>query len=211
MDRATMARIFDPFFTTKEPGEGTGLGLSIVQGIVASHHGAVRVQSTPGVGTTFELFFPPAESAIVPPAPTTEPIARGARQDVMIVDDEGPITSVMAKRLHQLGYQPEVFNDPRAALAAFAATPARFQALVTDLTMPHLTGEELLREVRTLQPALPAIIITGYGHDAIRARLATLPRCLLLLKPFDGDDLARALGRLLAFQHETTPSGATTA
>jgi DNA-binding NtrC family response regulator len=155
------------------------------------------VQSTPGVGTTFELYFPPADEVVVASAPLPQPVPSGEQKEILVVDDEGPITAILAKRLQQFGYRPEVFNDPRAALAAFAAAPTRFQALVTDLTMPQLTGAELLQEIRVLRPSLPAIIITGYGQDSVRSKLDALPRCHLLLKPFDGDDLARALGNLL--------------
>ena len=97
------------------------------------------------------------------------------------------------QRLNQLGYRPTVFSDPRAALAAVVATPRRFQAIVTDLTMPGLTGEELIEQCRAAGANLPAVIITGYGADALK----NLPRCVMIAKPFKGDNLVRALAGLL--------------
>jgi signal transduction histidine kinase/CheY-like chemotaxis protein len=197
MDAATLDRIFDPFFTTKPPGEGTGLGLAIVQGIVHSHHGAVRVRSVPGSGTTFELFFPLTEATVAPPPPANA-TPRGNGEEILVVDDDQSVATFVKQRLSQLGFRPTVFNDPRAALLEVTATPRRFHALVTDLTMPGLTGEELIRKCRAAGADLPAVLITGYGTDTLHNSLHSLPQCTLLSKPFNGDDLVRALNRLLS-------------
>ena len=204
MDAVTLERIFDPFFTTKQPGEGTGLGLAIVQGIVRGHRGAIRVRSTPGSGTVFELFFPiiAATSAMPPPA---EPLPQGNGEEILVVDDERSVVAFVEQRLGQLGYRPTIFSDPRAALAEMTAAPWRFQAIVTDLTMPGLTGEELIRKGRAAGADIPAVIITGYGTDALRSSLHSLPRCAMLAKPFRGDDLVRALARLLCEKHPPGP------
>jgi signal transduction histidine kinase/CheY-like chemotaxis protein/streptogramin lyase len=192
MDAALLERIFDPFFTTKPPGEGTGLGLAIVQGIVRGHQGGVRVHSVPGSGTTFELFFPVTTASTVVPSPAdAAPLGQG--EEILVVDDERSVVIFVEQRLSQLGYRPTVFSDPRAALAAVVATPRRFQAIVTDLTMPGLTGEELIEQCRAAGANLPAVIITGYGADALK----NLPRCAMIAKPFKGDDLVRALAGLL--------------
>jgi signal transduction histidine kinase/CheY-like chemotaxis protein len=192
MNAATLERIFDPFFTTKQPGEGTGLGLAIVQGIVRGHHGAVRVRSTPGSGTTFELYFPLTTATAAAPAPDDAP-PRGQGEEILVVDDEKSVVMFVEQRLSQLGYRPSVFSDPRAALAEVIRSPQRFQAIVTDLTMPGLTGEELIGQCRAARADLPAVIITGYGADALKS----LPRCLMIQKPFKGDDLVRSLAQLL--------------
>ena len=196
MPPATLERIFDPFFTTKSPGEGTGLGLSIVQGIVHSHHGAVRARSQPGVGTTFDLFFP-ITSEPVAPVLHANPVPQGNAEYILVVDDEPSVAAYVAKQLEQLGYRPTVFTDPQEALSAVTARPQRFQAIVTDLTMPHLTGVELLQGCRAAGAELPALIITGYGTDALRANLQSMPRCKILSKPFEGVDLARMLQSVL--------------
>jgi PAS domain S-box-containing protein len=193
MDAATMERIFDPFFTTKEQGEGTGLGLSIVQGIVTTHHGAYRVQSTVGEGTVFELFFPLRwEQTITPPPAGAAP--KGARQEILVVDDEPMVADYITLRLKRLDYAVTSFTDPRQALAACQAEPGRFQGIVTDLTMPHLTGVDLIRQIRGLGRVIPAVIVTGYGKGA---SVHQLPRCHMLYKPFTGEDLARALAQVL--------------
>ena len=202
MNAETLGRIFDPFFTTKPPGEGTGLGLAIVQGIVHSHHGAVRVRSVPGSGTTFELFFPLTDAATTPPPPA-DAVPRGHGEEILVVDDDRSVAAFVQQRLTQLGYRPTVFNDPRAALTEVVAKPRRFRALVTDLTMPGLTGEQLIRQCRAAGANLPAVLITGYGTEAVRSSLSSLPRCTMLSKPFDGEDLVRVLNRLLG----EAPSG----
>ncbi|HEY8994104.1 MAG TPA: ATP-binding protein, partial [Lacunisphaera sp.] len=193
MDAATMERIFDPFFTTKGQGEGTGLGLSIVQGIVTSHHGAYRVQSTVGKGTVFELYFPLRwEQAVTPPP--TGPAPKGARQEILVVDDEPMVADYITHRLKRLDYGVTTFTDPRKALAACQATPERFHAIVTDLTMPHLTGVELISQIRQLGRMIPSVIVTGYGKGATAHQLT---RCQMLHKPFSGEDLARTLAHVL--------------
>jgi len=199
MDTATLSRIFDPFFTTKEQGKGTGLGLSIVQGILAAHGGAVNVASTPGRGSSFELFFPVcADSAGASSPPTVATTPRGNQQEILIVDDEKPIAAFVSAQLRRLGYRVTAFNDPREAGAAFRAEPDRYQALVTDLTMPHQTGLDFIRELRSLGRIVPAVIITGHAGESIISESSRLARCKVLHKPFDGDDLARAVAQILA-------------
>ncbi len=196
MDAATVDRIFDPFFTTKRQGEGTGLGLAIVQGIVAAHRGALRVRSTPKTGTIFEIYLAVTEEAR-PTAPDITPVPRGANEEVIVVDDERAVATFAATRLQQFGYSTTMFCEPRAALGAFTESPQRYVAIVTDLTMPHLTGLELIKQIRALGRMIPAVIVTGYGSDSIRANLDAIPRCIVLQKPFSGEDLARALHRVL--------------
>ncbi len=196
MDAATLERIFDPFFTTKSKGKGTGLGLSIVQGVVMGHGGAMQVSSQPGVGTTFDLWFPTVDEPVVETASVAVPV-RGAGEEILLVDDEPLVAEFALVRLSHFGYRPVYFTDPREALAAFRAAPARFTAIVTDLTMPHLTGLDLVGEVRSVRKNLPAIILTGYGDESTRARISSLPLCALLQKPFSGEDLALLLSQLI--------------
>ncbi len=196
MNAATLERVFDPFFTTKAPGEGTGLGLSIVQGIMHSHHGAVRARSQPGLGTTFDLFFP-VTTAAVSLTPLAGVVPQGQQEEILVVDDEPSVAAYVAKQLEHSGYRPMAFSDPHAALAQVISTPQRFRAIVTDLTMPVLTGVELVQRCRAAGADVPVVIITGYGTDALQATLQSLPRCKILSKPFEGDDLARILHRVL--------------
>jgi two-component system cell cycle sensor histidine kinase/response regulator CckA len=197
MAPAVLDRIFDPFFTTKDPGEGTGLGLPIVQGIVTTHRGGLRVKSEPGAGTTFDAVFPvthEARPAARPPAP----VPGGGNEEILVVDDEAMVTDFVAARLRQLGYRPTVLNDPRAALEALATEPSRFGALITDLTMPHLSGVELIGRLRQQGVRVPTLIITGYNRNSARADLASVPDVPVLQKPFTGDELAQAVHRVLA-------------
>jgi signal transduction histidine kinase/CheY-like chemotaxis protein len=202
MNAGTLERVFDPFFTTKAPGEGTGLGLSIVQGIVHGHKGVVRVSSQPGQGTTFDLYFPVTTDEVVT-LPVAGKVPLGRQEKIMVVDDEPSVASYVARQLERLGYSPTVFTDPHAALAEVISAPQRFQAIVTDLTMPKLSGVELVERCRAAGATMPVTIITGYGTDELQATLQTFTRCNVLSKPFDGDDLARVVHRML--QNETTP------
>ena len=161
MSAATLEHIFEPFFTTKPLGEGTGLGLAVVHGIIKAHNGAVIVQSTPGQGTIFRLYFP--ESAR--PATETETIfiktPRGDGEHVLFVDDEEPIALAGKMVLERLGYQVTVCSQPAEALARFRAQPDTFAAAVIDLTMPSIRGDQLASQMLQLRPGMPIILTTG--------------------------------------------------
>jgi PAS domain S-box-containing protein len=197
MDAATQARLFEPFFTTKKIGEGTGLGLALVKGIVNAHNAAIRVSSAPGAGATFDVYFPACVDT-ERKEPSVQSVAVGRGERVLVVDDEKSVGSFVGVRLEQLNYQVEVFNDPRDALAAIRAMPAKYAVLVTDLTMPHLTGRDLVRAARIVRPDLPAVIMSGYGSDdPIPESGPNLVRTLMLTKPFNGDDLGRVVAEVL--------------
>ena len=196
MDATTLARSFDPFFTTKKPGEGTGLGLSAVQGIVASHNGGLRVRSEINVGTTFDIYFPCAREA-VPLASSVIAPAQGQQQHILVVDDEQPIVDFISTVLRRLNYRITVFNNPQAALACIAEHPRDFHAIVTDMTMPHFTGLELINQIRTLGVMIPAIIVTGYSEEISLMQKDLLINISLLGKPFSGEELAQALAKVL--------------
>jgi PAS domain S-box-containing protein len=201
MDQATLDRVFDPFFTTKKQGEGTGLGLAIVQGIVASHRGALRVKSTVGEGTTFEIYFPETRENCITLEPD-QPAPRGNGEEILVVDDEPVVADFVASRLKQLGYRPLPFRDPLAALAAVSEAPTRFHAIITDLTMPQLTGADLVRKIRAFGLSMPAVVVTGYSPDATRTELSALSRCVVVQKPFSGDEVALALAQVLQTRAE---------
>ena len=194
MDKDVLARIFDPFFTTKPVGEGTGLGLSVVQGIVLTNHGGITVASEVGQGTTFRVFFPICDRTVVTAA-EKPPVVPGAGQHILVVDDETSVATFLEVRLQQLNYRPAIFTDPRRAIAAVAAAPRRFSALVTDLTMPGMTGIELVRQVRRIAGDLPVVLVTGNRSGL--ASVEDLGRFAVVDKPFSGDDLARVLHQFL--------------
>lgn len=192
MDAATKAKIFDPFFTTKSAGEGTGLGLALTQNIVLTHGGAIRLTSAPGQGTCFEIYFPEA-------SPTEEVhetpviLRNGNGERVALLDDEASIANYMAVRLEQLNYRPQIFRDPAQALAALVAVPARFDLLVTDYTMPVMTGVEVIRRMRKAGSTLPVIMTTGDDSPQLVAEAGSLGSVRLLPKPFTGEQLAHAV------------------
>ena len=205
MDEATLRRVFDPFFTTKQPGEGTGLGLAVVQGIVSVHGGGIAVESEPGVGSTFRVFFPVSSQAATVAVPGV-PVPLGRGQHVLVVDDESSVGTFTGVRLEQLNYRVLVFDDPRRALAAVRANPRTVDALVTDYMMPGLTGLDLIREIRALGSAAPAVLITGNRGQVSGELLGQTQNVSLLDKPFSGDDIARALHAAFAGEPSPPPS-----
>ena len=192
-----LERIFDPFFTTKEAGVGTGLGLSLVLRIVTQYGGAIDVDSTPGAGSVFTVYLPrfgeaPEES---PGARTAAP--RGQGQRVMVVDDEEPLLELTTHALLEWGYEPAGFGSARAALEAFRARPDDFDVLLTDLRMPGMSGDALIREVRGVRPLLPVILISGYVGDAAQGSHGNDWADEVLTKPLRANALATSLARVL--------------
>ena len=155
MDRATLARVFEPFFTTKTAGVGTGLGLAVVHGIVKSHDGTVLVESAPDRGTTFQLYFPLLACDAASDAAETMDVPRGDGERVLFVDDEPTLTDVAQRMLERLGYRVVALASSTEALAAFRADPSAFDVVISDLTMPGLTGMQLAAELRRLRSGLP--------------------------------------------------------
>jgi PAS domain S-box-containing protein len=198
MDRQTLERVFEPFFTTKDPGVGTGLGLAVVHGIVKSHDGVVLVESAPGHGTTFKLYFPViAPQTLGDSTPATD-VPRGAGERVLFIDDEPALTTVTRRMLERLGYHVVAHASSTEALAAFRADPSAFDLVISDLTMPGMTGAQLALEMRRVRANLPVILSTGYLDrlDAEAAR--ALHARDLLFKPYTTEDLATAVRRALA-------------
>ncbi len=197
MDPAMIGRIFEPFFTTKPIGQGTGLGLAIVRSVVAAHRGAITVESAVGRGTTFHVLLPVCETlASDATAPVPVPPGRGER--VLLVDDELSVGQFARVRLEQMGYRVTVFDDPQRALAAVRAAPAAFDVIVSDFAMPGLNGFELVRRVHAHCADLPAVILTGNRAIFPSDDRGTQPNHITVVdKPFSGDDLVRALQRVL--------------
>jgi PAS domain S-box-containing protein len=194
---AVLERMFDPFFTTKGVGQGTGLGLSLVHGIVSDLGGAIDVTSKAGVGTTFEIWLPVAGESAMPPLEATRPLPRGNGETVMIVDDERALVALAEEITAQLGYEPVGFDSSCAALEAFSAQPQRFDAVLTDESMPDLIGTELSFEIRRLRPEIPIILMSGYAGAQLTNRAAEIGVNEVLRKPLHRRDLAESLARVL--------------
>jgi len=193
MEPAVMARIFEPFFTTKGPGEGTGLGLPMVHGIMRDHEGGIFVRSQPGVGTTFELFFPAADEDEVVVPISDEPILRGHGESVLVVDDEPAICAAVGAMLGRLGYRVETFCDAGEALARFRAAPAAFDLVLTDRTMPRLTGPGLIAAIQQVRPGVRALLMSGLNESGDDSATGYD----FVAKPLDISLLSQAVRRVL--------------
>ncbi len=171
MDSETVKRIFDPYFTTMDTGQGTGLGLSVVHGVVKAHKGAISVDSTPGLGTSFTILFPRVEAHDVQ-TPDKPGILMGNGERVLFVDDEPAIVSMGEAMLSRMNYQVTVYQNSLEALDYFRAHCQEFDVVVTDQTMPFMTGEALIRELRKIRPDIPVIACTGHSDyfDIKKAR-----------------------------------------
>ncbi len=198
MSMQTQQRVFEPFFTTKPVGQGTGLGLSVVHGIMASHQGHVDIQSTPGQGSVFDLYFlqaPVPVAVVPPPAPSVQP--RGDGQRVMYVDDDEALVFLVKRVLTRQGYRVQTFTDPRAAVHALRADPACCDLLLTDFNMPGYSGVDLLQDAKTIRPDLPVALASGYVTPDIEQAARAAGACALIHKPNDVDELCRTVQAML--------------
>jgi PAS domain S-box-containing protein len=200
MDAATQARAFEPFFSTKAAGLGTGLGLAVVHGIVASHHGHIALRSRPGGGTTFDLHFPVTDAC---EAPATVPAAlddaaRGQGRRVAYIDDDEVMLLMVGHLLERLGYRGTCYADPAGAIASLRAEPGRFDAVVTDYSMPTMSGLDVVRALRNIDADLPVAISSGFISDGLRLAAADLGVVELMRKEHTLEELGALLGRLLA-------------
>ncbi len=196
MDARTISKIFDPYFSTKEKDKGTGLGLAVVHGIIHSHHGAILAESSPGKGSVFRVFLPAVEKPLVikgQPA-LSDSIAAGRGEAVLFIDDEKTIRELASEFLLQAGYNAICLENGMRALE-WLREGNLCDILVTDMTMPGMTGDELIEEVGKLCEGIPTILCTGYNHDVDRP-LKT-DASAFLEKPFSFPDLMAKVRNLL--------------
>jgi PAS domain S-box-containing protein len=198
MSPTTLQRIFDPFFTTKPPGEGTGLGLAVVRGIMDSHQGAITVTSAPGQGTVFDLYFPALAASASPAAAEESATPRGCGERILLVEDEEMLAKLGQLMLAELGYEAEMAMDPAVALARFRSDPHGCAMVITDPTLPRMSGLMLAGELRRIRPDLPIILTTGHNYALSSARMQAEGIRQILLKPFTMDSLAVAVSAALA-------------
>ncbi len=198
MDAETRAKIFDPFFTTREVGQGTGLGLSTVFGIVQEHEGGIKVSSAPDKGATFEVFLPLAEDPVEKLSDT-----RGAVQDyagtenILFVDDDKSIRNLGHNCLERFGYSVTAVSDGQKAMEIFATNPDHFDLVVTDQTMPNMTGEELVNALLELRPGIPIIMCTGYSVNPTLDGSKASGISAFLQKPLAPTQLMRVVREVL--------------
>ena len=197
MSAETAERIFDPFFTTKPVGEGTGLGLSVVHGIIKKHNGSITVESEPGQGALFEILIPAVDPSSISTVETfSPPLVRGTAR-ILLVDDERMLVDTLAGMLKDLGYTVTATHRSLDARETFRADPDAFDAVITDLTMPELTGIDLARDIIRIAPDIPIILCTGFSEEVLpeRARAAGIRE--ILLKPVVRADLSRVIEKVL--------------
>jgi PAS domain S-box-containing protein len=194
-----MERIFDPYFTTQEVGKGSGMGLAVVHGIVQNIGGVIDVTSQLGEGTTFDVFFPAAARPQRPSmaaAQDTALLPLGC-ECILVVDDEINIVNGLKARLEVLGYTVEGYVCPEEALATVRRQPDRFDLMITDMAMPRMTGEKLIRHVRQVRPDLPGILCTGFSEWVDEQAPEKIGAVKILLKPIAREELACAVREVL--------------
>ncbi len=196
MEPEVLERVFEPFFTTKERTEGKGLGLSVVHGIVSAHGGTISVRSEPGLGSVFQVVLP----CSVPEAPATlEPVPEEptGHERILFVDDEEVLSALGKQGLQMLGYRVTSRSDSQEALEEVTHHPQDFDLLVTDLSMPNMSGVELTQKIRKICPDLPAILITGAFQDSMPLEGMSTPFAQVLLKPVTILDMAKAIRKVM--------------
>ncbi len=198
MDEETLAHIFEPFYTTKDPGKGTGLGLATVYGIVRQHEGGIMVESTPGEGSTFEIHFP-VSNVNVDQIPEDTASPSPGKESILLVDDEEEIVHLGKTALENQGYDVTVALDGETALEIFQKSPDSFDLVVTDQSMPGITGMEIASRMKEINPKLPIVLCTGYSEMATPENISQAGIDELIPKPYRQNDLSKVIRKLLDF------------
>jgi len=196
MDKATMERIFEPYFTTKEKGMGTGLGLAVVHGIIKGCGGAARVRSELGKGTVFEILLPCVGASGLSEQ-KAETALSGGTERILVVDDEPAIVEIACQILESMGYRVEARTNPQEALKLFESDPYGFDLVMTDMTMPHLTGDKLAEKILDIRPDVPIVLCTGYSETLVEDKVKSLGIRELVSKPLVIGELASTVRRAL--------------
>lgn len=199
MDAETFNRVYEPFFTTKGPDRGTGLGLAVVHGIVKSCGGCIVASTKLGYGSMFEVYLP---TITVPKPETTttpDPAALAGNERILLVDDEPKFVIVTQRQLEYMGYKVEIFTSAVNALERFKSAPDEVDLVITDVAMPKITGENLVKQMRQIRPNLPVILCTGYS-DKVDKQTASQLRCEYALKPVEIEYLAQLIRKTLDHQ-----------
>ena len=189
-------RIFEPFFTTKEAGKGTGMGLAAVHGIIKSHGGEILVESKPGKGSTFHVLLPRIEAAAVKSSSEEKPVPTGSER-ILLVDDEKILVDVWREQLESLGYAVVAKYSGRDALKAFREDPYSFDLVITDLNMPHMTGDLLTKKILEIRPTMPIIMCTGFIEKISEEKVKELGIKALVMKPMPLKEIAKTIRTVL--------------
>jgi len=196
MEKEVLERIFEPFFTTRKVNEGTGLGLSVVHGIIKSHGGAMTVNSTPGEGTTFDIFLPRIDSDQITDTEQFEPTFEDD-EVILLVDDEEVMVDVTKKILERLGFEVVTTTSSVDALKTFQADPKKFDLVITDQVMPNMTGTQLAEKLVALRPDIPIILCSGFPENVNTDHLGDIGIKEFILKPVSREQIARIIRKVL--------------
>jgi nitrogen-specific signal transduction histidine kinase/ActR/RegA family two-component response regulator len=197
MEPQVMERIFEPYYTTKEQGKGTGLGLSVIHGIVKNHGGDITVTSQPGKGSSFKVYLPvidEIEEEIQSAEPATE---INGNERILLIDDEQQIIDIERQILERLGYKVTSKTDSQEALEEFATQPDRFDLVITDMTMPKMTGDQLARRMMEIKPQIPVILCTGFNEAITEEKALAMGIDKFVMKPVVKDELATTIRSVL--------------
>ncbi len=205
MEPSVVERIFEPYYTTKEPGKGTGLGLSVIHGIVKNHGGFITVESAVGKGSTFHVYIPVREDSEAEVEAETSAPEPGGQEHILLVDDEEQIVAMGRQILERLGYQVTAQTSSTQALELFRQDPERFDLVITDMTMPQMTGDRLAQTLREIRPDLPVILCTGYNEMISESKAMEMGISKFIMKPIVRDELAIAIRTTLAACRNTSP------
>ena len=205
IDTNIINRIFDPYFTTKKVGEGSGMGLSVAHGIIEDHKGAIQVNSEPGKGTTFNIFFPAVDFKRDKDVEAKKSLPLG-KERILFVDDEEAILTTCSEQLKRLGYQLTTAENGRKALSEFRKNPHQYDLIITDQTMPKMEGVDLARAVMEIRPNIPVILCSGYSDILDEDELKACGISELLAKPIVKSDLAKVVRKVLDLHKEEKTS-----
>jgi PAS domain S-box-containing protein len=199
IDGSILERIFDPFFTTKDKGKGTGMGLAVVHGIVKSYSGAITVYSEPEQGATFHVYFPRSERVIGSSTGTGNggPSPAGGKEEILFVDDEKQLVNMGKQMLERLGYHVTPCTSSVEAIEAFRAQPQKFDLVITDQTMPNITGLELAKKLMEVRLDIPVILCTGFSEVILKEKNKAVNIRKILMKPIVAHDLAVTIRKVL--------------
>lgn len=197
MDKITKDRIFDPYYTTKPKGEGTGLGLAVVHGIIQSYGGHISVYSEPYKGTSFNIYLPRIDLPSHEKGEQEDSLPPGGTERILVVDDEGAIVSLEKQILERLGYHVSTAASAEKALQLFCSSPKEFDLIITDMTMPLMTGAELSKNILALRPDIPIILCTGFSDLVDEKKAGSVGVRKLLMKPVTRKELALAVRKIL--------------
>ena len=193
IDPAVMDRIFEPYFTTKDKSKGTGLGLSVASGIITKLNGEIRVSSETGKGTTFDVYLPLTEEIPEPAPEVQEEVPKTGEGSILMVDDEEVITQIGKQMLERAGYSVITYTNSPAALDTFKKDPAAFDLVISDMTMPKMTGDQFARQIMSVRSDIPIIICTGFSERIDKERAMSMGIKGFLPKPFSAHDLLRTV------------------